>query len=52
MLIGYLRTDATDDQVTMADHKALAAEGCEQIVEEPRSDVSDCTHVQLQKLLH
>ena len=51
VLIGYLRTDPANDQATAADRQALAAEGCEQIVEEMRGDVSDCTQVELQKLL-
>ncbi len=51
VLIGYLRTDPANDQATMADRQALAVEGCEQIVEEPPGNVSDCTQVELQKLL-
>ena len=51
MLIGYVPAFASGDAAASGCRQALAAAGCEQIVEELSGDVSDCTHPKLCALL-
>ena len=51
MLIGYVPAFLSGGTAGSGSRQALAAAGCEQIVEEPSGDVSDCTHPELRALL-
>ncbi len=52
VLIGYLLSSTRDGTEISACSRALAEAGCERIVEERQDAMSDCTHSELQTLLH